>query len=499
MLALLVLASGAWGLAGCERVDEAERKLVAAKARMTAIAGREEPAPTATRAKAYQEVIQSMQSITEEGVGKGAAQLVIAQATMGQGEIEATRQGEAETEVAQLLSRTRVLAELYVSQRSLAESQEGHDLSAGLGEIDRQIKGFEAKSAEVKARLGELEAALGKITAAAGEQGGLAKAARQQAGQLRASMNDAPGEARLKIAEEAAKRQREADKFEVQQSGIELEARALERKLEETRRDADLLARQVELSRAARARLVDSEKLLKDQSATARADAEKAATELAASYEMLKKAVSEQLTPAYQSAVGKYNAAGAAAGQGGKADQGLSKAISGSAQQALGTIHASYGAALDNCSVLAARIGACKGLANAASYQQDATAFAELAKPAREAADSAFAQAGANFQSAGGKGTAAEMFKKLGEKLSPLPESKNEPKDAGAPGEVKPAGEAPKADTSPAETEKQAEQPAGNQPKPEEPKPGEPASNAPQPSEPPAPAAPPAGGGNEPK
>jgi hypothetical protein len=472
-LTAAALLATATMLAGCGKGDEATAAITKARATLASIGVSGTAAPTATRAKIYQDVISAMQGVGGSGVGTSAAKIITAQATLGQGEIAAATQRDAEGQVARLAASARILAELLVKQESLAASLEGHDQSAMLGTLRGEITKIESSLKDAEAKRSQLESALSQLTAKAGERGAMAKQKRDVAGQLRTALTEVQGEARLPIVEEAAKHQREADRFEVEQAGIELEAQAMAHQVEESRLDTQRLNRQRDLALESVKRVEDSGRLLKEQSAAARAKAGETAGELSKAFDELTTAVEQTLKPAYTEATGKYNAAASAAAGGSASDASLAKAMSGAAQQSLAALHAGYAAALEGAADVATRIGAQESLGFAAKGQQTASALMEEVKAARENAASAMAQAGASFQGTNAKGAAGDVFRKIGDRLAPpeaAPAGGEKVPDAAspdaAPGEAKPEGEpapaeAPASDApaAPAETPK-ADEPA---------------------------------------
>ncbi len=453
---------------GCGGGDESTAAIVNARATLASIGVSGTAAPSAARAKAYQDVINAMQAIGGSGQSAASAKIITAQATMGQGEIAAAAQRAAEADVARLTSDARIASELLVKQESLAASLEGHDQSAALNKLRDEVREIEAKLREADAKRADFEAALTQINAKAAERAEMGRKAREIAGQLRSALAEVQGEARLPIVEEAAKHQRDADRFEVEQAGIELEAQAIARQVEEARLDTQRLNRQRDLSNEAIKRVEDSERLLKDQSAAARSQAAATASALSKSFDELLDAVEQSLKPAYAEATGKYNSAASAASAGSAADAGLSKALNGSAQQALAILHAGHAASLESVADVAMRIGSMKNQSMAEKARTAAASLMEQVKAAKEAATSAAAQAGASFSGANVKGPAADVFRKIGERLAPPEQPAEPPADAApASGDAAPEGaastesEAPAAESPSAETPAPAADPAG--------------------------------------
>lgn len=453
-------------ITGCEGRDEAGAGIVKARATLVALGSSGRAAPSSVRERAYAEVAREMQALSGSEGAVASARLIAAQATMGQGEIEAAAAREAEAAGAHLTSRARAVLELHVKQDALAASMEGHDFSKRLDEAARERAKLESERTAARGALEEINGALKQLHELSERFAGEARTKRDLAGQLRATLEGAPAVARLSIVEQAAKHQRDADGLEVRQSEVELQAQPLRHRAEEAERDIELLSRRIELAAQAGERIESHAKLLAQQSSQARADAGASASELAAAFEELSKHIGEKLTPAYQSACAKYESAGSLAQQASRVAPGAAKELSGSAMQALGALHSGYAGTLENAAALASRIGGLRSMPSASKYTEAGGGFSRDARTARDAAASAFAQAGASFQSAGSPGASSELFKKLGEKLSPLPES--------------PAPEQPAPEAAPTDATH-----------PTEPAPAEPVASpgdAPAPDEPPAPA-----------
>lgn len=481
LLAALLMAVGASStLVGCDSGDEAGQKIAQARAMLAALGSSGQSTTEPTRAQMFRDVISSMQTV--QGKGQPAAKLLAAHAMLGESDIASAAQRAAEADVATRTSATRNLFELVVAHESRAASLEGHDQAKARGDLSDKIAAFEAglKAAETKRAdlAGQLELLKAKFT----ELGQKAAQLRQAAGELRATAASATAEARLKIIEDSARIQREADRVEVDQAELDLVVQDAARKVSDSARDIETLQRQKSLTEQAVDRVQKSETLLASQASDARAQAKTAAASLARSFEDLMNAIEQNLSPAYQQTTAKLNTAASTAASGRDADANLSKALTGLAHQALASSHGGYAGVVERAADLASRLGARPSLPDAAKYQQAATKLTELAKPARESAASASAQAGASFQSVGGQGKAADIFKRIGDSLTPLSESQapaEPPVQDAAPagGETTP----PPADESGATPGEPAPESTGDKP-------------ADAPAEPPAP-----GGSAEPK
>lgn len=472
-LTVAALLFGLLATGGCGNADDSSAVIVKARATLASIGASGTAAPTAARARAYQDVISAMQAVGGSGgspATSAAAKIITAQATMGQGEIAAAAQREAEGEVARLTAAARVLSELFVKEESLAASLEGHDQSSMIAEQRQKVAQLEDALKIADARREQNEAALAQLNAKAAERGAMARRSREVAGQLRAALTEVQGEARLPIVEEAAKHLREADRFEVEEAHLELEAQSMAANVESARLETLQLNRQKELAIESVKRIEESAALLKSQSAAARAKSAETAASLATAFDEALAAVESTLKPAYSDASGKYNAASSAASAGSAADAALSKGMSGAAQQALASVHASYAATLEGVADVASRIGSQKGLSFAGKGHESAMGLMEEVKAARDAAASAAAQAGASFQSANPKGPAAEAFKRLGDRLAPPVDAAPETPVGDAPA-PEGATDAPPAEESAPPAEMPAEQPPAETPKSDEPAP----------------------------
>ena len=471
-ITVAALLFGLLATGGCDRGDDSFAVIVKARATLASIGASGTAAPTAARARAYQDVISAMQAVGGSGgsaVTSATAKVITAQATMGQGEIAAAAQREAEGEVARLTAVARVLSEQFIKGESLAASLEGHDQSSMIAAQRQMVAQLEDAHAIANARREQNEAALTQLNAKAAERGGMAKRSREVAGQLRAALADVQGEARLPMVEEAAKHLREADRFEVEQSHLELEAQSMAALVESARQAALQLSRQKELTLESVKRIEESAALLKAQSAVARAKSAETAVALSAAFEEALSAVEQTLKPAYADASGKYNAASSLAAAGSAADAALSKAMSGSAQQALASVHASFAASLEGVADVASRIGSQKGLPFAGKGHQVAMDLMEEIKAARGAGASATAQAGASFQSANPKGPSADAFKRIGDRLSPPVDAVPEAPVSDAPSPEAAPDAAPTEDAPPAEMPAEAppETPQNGEPAPD--------------------------------
>ena len=476
--AAFVLVALAAGLPACDQREAAELKVNTAKSQILANSnGGLSPAPDAVRTKSYNKVTAEFQGDTLTGP---AGKLLSAQATLGLGDIAAGKLVEAEGAVYQLVSNARAQLELYLQQDAMATASTGHDRSADMKQLQSASTGLANELDAAQKSLAQFQAAATALQDKSKSLAASAKAKRVEGDTLRAAAAGLEAEPRLNAVKRSVALQREGDALEVQQGEIELQMLAVNEKVAEAQRNVARIQRQIELTAEAMQRVKDSDALRAEQARASRELSKATAAELAKAFDEAAAAIEQHLKPAFSETKSKYSAAASAAQSGQDSDKLVASLTIGAAKQALAGATSTYAATIDQAASLAARISAAPNLPDAAKYQKIAETLSADVKPALEDAAGARSDAANRFASAGAKGDAGEMLKRLSDRLSPPKPAPEAAPEAAKPDAAAPAPEAPKDPPAPASSEPKPEE------KPAE-KPAPPAAETPPSTPPPAP------------
>lgn len=232
VLTLVAVAGLAAGLGGCERSQDAYEQAVAdaRDAMMILTAGGSTPDALEARepqlARVIADLNRAMASV--DGDAKAPAQLIIARATAGQGEIQMIRASEAASDLLLSISKADSVAREYSNNRAHAVRLVGPDagqatrrVEADIREIDTQIRSLESEREELLAQLTGVNNEIAQmLQSARGER--LAEA------DLRTESFNAEPMRRAELIEQAVERSRAAESYERAAAEKELTAGSLE-------------------------------------------------------------------------------------------------------------------------------------------------------------------------------------------------------------------------------------------------------------------------------
>lgn len=213
-----VLACGAAAvllLGGCDRTDEVAQAIrdSAAKLEIVASVGNAPSASVTHRESVYREVISRLQGVSERGLRgqNAAAQLLLARAHAGLGEIEAEAVAERERRATNLLTPIRAAHNRWLVLNALADSLEQYDPSDDLAELERRVAEIDAEIGAARAHRRDVEQRVADLERRMREADERAEPHREREAALRAKSIDASATERAELFEEARKSRRLAD------------------------------------------------------------------------------------------------------------------------------------------------------------------------------------------------------------------------------------------------------------------------------------------------
>lgn len=442
----LVLCSGL-ALSACDRHDPADEAIQAASIKLQSISGGS-AAPGVyqkLRKDTYQAVLAGVKSYTDSGspAQQAAAQLLVARAQAGMGEISGQDAADLERAFLSTLGVARARLDQWLSQNSVSTALKVYDPAKDLADLDKQIAERGAEADALKAQQAKLRAQIADISARAKKAGDDAKAKRQQETGIRKQGEGQSQTQRLTLLEQSAAVRREADALDQQNAVLQAEAAKFEPVAAEIDRQMARLATQQDLLRKAKA---DASGLAQRKGAASDAARQESLAAAKTIDEVLKELADQRqaISGPTSDAVKNYAAAAASA----------KKAVSGSTDKSKNSAQmsaASYSQALGDVRAgqarsLSAYIGVLELMATATPALPSKAAIQSALDAAKAEHTSAAAEAITAYKSAldgfkSGAGRSDEE-KKLAELIqSKLERLADEKPPAAEPAAAPPAGE----------------------------------------------------------
>ncbi|MBY0263752.1 MAG: hypothetical protein K2Q20_15510, partial [Phycisphaerales bacterium] len=252
----LVLCSGL-ALSACDRHDPADEAIQAASIKLQSISGGS-AAPGVyqkLRKDTYQSVLNGVKSYTDSGspAQQAAAQLLVARAQAGMGEISGQDAADLERSFLSTLGVARARLDQWLSQNSVSTALKVYNPAKDLADLDKQIAERGAEADALKAQQAKVRAQIADISARAKKAGDDAKAKRQQETGIRKQGEGQSQTQRLALLEQSAAVRREADALDQQNAVLQAEAAKFEPVAAEIDRQVARLATQQDLLRKAKA------------------------------------------------------------------------------------------------------------------------------------------------------------------------------------------------------------------------------------------------------
>ncbi|MDQ7014590.1 MAG: hypothetical protein Q9O74_11945 [Planctomycetota bacterium] len=423
---LLLLSAGCIGLvwlAGCGR-DADEQSISDASILLTAMnSGSGTPTPEAVANKTYNEVISSLQSLASSDAALAAdAAILVAEAQHGLA-VQATERAADLLHQAQL-SQSSIRAQLRAWQMhsAAADAAASYDAAPELAELDRgtrqrqdQAEAARKQKAEIESEIAGL---LGQVTDRMSKSAGL----RQQAGTLRLEIARVSETEGLRLTEQIRDLSRQADKIEFRARELKVQADRLNLDLHAAEVEIDKFTRQIELLGQSRSAVQIRAAAAQDHAARARADAQRAAVEIAAKVDTddtaLTPFMESQVAETVQEAVRGFTTSAATARKAVSTRKNSAQLTIGQAQQSLADMQWTHALGLDSYAQLMEELAAASpALPAAAEYASRAQTARQQAADAKQAAFDGYQAAKSAYNGAGASGSARDGLNAVGDRL----------------------------------------------------------------------------------
>lgn len=383
----------------------------------------------------------------------GAANLMVARALAGLGEIHAKDQQVKE---AALLSRVAVIragVSEWAALNALARGHEAYDPAADIQRLEAQITQRQQEQAAKQQAKTAQDTLIDELTRKASDATAKADAERTREAELRARLAGASQTERARLMEEANRIRRVGDGFEKEASNLLAEASKEQPKAQVLQRELDLANQQIVLLREAIASAQDRAAKGHAAADAARASAQETSQRIDQLIADAKGLRTNADTPSnealdlYSKAITRVKAAQTKFDD--AQSKGVASATAATFAQSTGDIQAARARGLILLAgVLESASSDKSPLPNAAAYRQSAETYAAQAKDARKAAKDAYEAAKELFAKAGFKEKErAEAIDKSLDSLAKLFDDTQktpaaDPKDQTPPSEpgVEPAG-----------------------------------------------------------
>ncbi len=423
---LLLLSAGCIGLvwlAGCGR-DADEQSVSDASILLTAMnSGSGTPTPEAVANKTYNEVISLLQAIAgSDGALAADAAVLVAEAQHGLA-VQATERAADLLHQAQL-SQSGIRAQLrsWQMHSAAADAAASYDAAPELAELDRGTRQRQDQAETARKHKAGIESEiaglLGQVTDRMSKSAGL----RNQAGTLRLEIARVSETEGLRLTEQIRVLSRQADKIEFRARELKVQADRLNLDLHAAEVEIDKFTRQIELLGQSRSAVQIRAAAAQDHAARARADAQRAAVEIAAKVDTddtaLTPFMESQVAETVQEAVGGFTTSAATARKAVSTRKSSAQLTIGQAQQSLADMQWTHALGLDSYAQLMEELAAASpALPAAAEYASRAQAARQQAAGAKQAAFDGYQAAKSAYNGAGASGSARDGLNAVGERL----------------------------------------------------------------------------------
>lgn len=425
-LALLAGTVGVLGLVGCGP-DADERALSDASIKLSSIdVGVGTRVPPGVSGATYNEVINAMQPLAAgEGALAADAAVLVAQAQRGRG-IHALDQAAAlENDAINMMPGIRARLRGWQMHNAAAEAAAAYDPSPELSRIDADVRARQEEAEQQRSRKAEIESRVSELLNQVADRLAKASALRDDAGSLQLRIPSVTATEGLELAERIRELSREADRLEFEARDLKNQADRLALDVQGSKVQIDKLTTQVELLGQSRAAVQARAKASEEEAARARADAQKAAAEIAARVDTGDGALTpfreNQIVPATEEALREFQAAASSARGGVGARRSNAQIAIGQAQQSLGDTlwnralgYEAYGQLMEELATAEPALPA------AAEYASRAGAAQASANEARQSAFEAYQAAKGAYESTGASGEARDLLDQVSIRLNEI-------------------------------------------------------------------------------
>lgn len=414
---ILAAAAGLAVAVGCDR-DEGSRSVREASTGLhTVTGGATTVTPAGVREKTYAGVINSAKAGTDGSTSANAANVVTAQAQLGQATEPMAKFAAAEREGANRTTVIRSLLAAYVQHSSQAAAARQYDPSKDLAEIDKNVAAKVQEIAEQEKIRADIDSQVSGLRAQAKQELDAAAGLDAEAAKFREEASKVSAVQGEGLIRQSAERRRAADAHRMKGLQFQAQVDVTEPLGREAAMLVEKLTNQKSDFEATSKELHERDAAAKALAASASAEASKSAEKLSSELSELAKLRSGAMASAAEDAQSKLNAAKGTAQKAASAG-GAAKLLLGDINQTLAELswqrsfgHGAYGQLLE---AIAATQPA---LSDKSKYEGDAKTAREEEKKALEAAKEAFDAAKSAYQGAGAKGEAKDRLDRLGELL----------------------------------------------------------------------------------
>ncbi len=466
-LRLCTCVGGVALLTGCSGEDDNSTAIAKARNTMTALsAGGSGAPPAALLEKSAGEVATSLGDRGEGDEPSAAfAQSLAGQALGAQGLVAADQYRRLDSELLRAVTAAQSTLNLYRQQRSLEDANKGYDPSVDIRAFDAQIQEQQQERAAAQKDLQAVESRVAELR----DRAKALRASTQQATEAEASLRSqalsADAQQRLRLITEATWIRRKTDLTLKEADLTDAQADRVAPETDEVRLRIERADSRIGALGQAKQRALDLAQTRQADATHSAQGARETANLLGANLKEVRTMLDEQVGPAFDAAISKYNNAVSrvSSAREGGSRQAAQGAVGGLVQATAG-LHRERAESLARVAALLEQAGVESQLPERESVTQAAAAIREQAEAASQAAMDAYDRARSAFESAGG-GTggvndqfqflargSAVMYERLGGKpAEPPAQPTNEPE---------PASEEPQATEQPPEGSIQPEKPS---------------------------------------
>ncbi len=466
----------AWGgpvlaaivLAACSGEADPSASIARARNTLTALSSGGAAAPPAPLIeKSAGDVASDLGQIgSGDSPSVAMAHSLAAQALGAQGLVAADRYRGLDAELLRAVTGSQATLNLYRQQRALSEASKGYDPAGEIEAFDSQIAEQKRDREMAQRELDANQAKVAQLRNSAKSMRANARKESEAEASLRAEALSADAQRRLQLVSDATALRRKSDLILKQADVTDAQAARIEPEAEEIRLRIVRAESRVAALERAKQRAADLARSRQEESARSAEGASKTATLLGANLKEVCALLDEQVSPAFEDAIKRYESAVSkiSSARDGGARATAQAAIGGLVQSAA-ALHRERSESLRRVATLLEQAAAAPDLPERDVIGRDAASIREQSKASAQTAMEGYDRARTAFESAGG-GTggineqfqflalgAAAMYERLGGKReapvvdpeqSPSePESAEpQPDDSGEP-QPAPEGEPP--------------------------------------------------------
>ena len=438
---LLTALSIATVAGSCDRMDSAQKSIDAANVKLESLAaaGSNVVAPVAMRKDAFNKISTELTTIASSGESTQtqAANVLLARAKGGLGEISAKDASELEHQFFSQITIARAQLNQWISQQSTAASLNAYNPAQDLTDLDNQAKTKFTEAAKFQQEKAAQEAVVAEITGRSTQAMAAAKVERDREAGIRKQAEGMSQTAKEQMITQAAAASRAADALERKAAELSAEAAKEAPKVDEIANMVDRLQKQVESLKNAKESIQKRAAAAKVNSDQAIGDANTVGAKIKTTLDGLAKIREAAATPA-QEAVKQYKAAADASKKASMTSAKESKTAATAAQggylQCIGDVLATRARSVAvYAATLKAITTATPAIPGASEFAAKATAAEQEFDTVTKDAETAYADARAAFDKTGASGDLKLRMDAVTKAMDELKELRSKPAGTIAP------------------------------------------------------------------